>query len=320
MVSKTRAKPRNLCLGVLSCLSDAFSEWCLIIFLFVTATLSHLAFKFARFFRLQAPCFLCSQLYRRSWFSGDSICDAHKLEISCLSYCQRHNNLGFAQDFCQRCELSFPHSTQEDLKSDRGECLCCFRKTGNARILHKVKGKEKVSERKEQLSDMTSLIYLEDKGYRELTTMSDSESESKIRSDYRRASRDTDANNPSFNTGVSNMKDVVCASVIPEKVIRTIPDMSTNSIVHSDKKIGLVESSEVASSHASVGHGLEEINWNHMGASGSRGSLSAVSRSVPQPVMMEESSKSKGTLFFLFNMIFIMHPHVPLECKHVTIT
>ncbi|XP_078164250.1 putative myosin-binding protein 5 isoform X2 [Carex rostrata] len=294
MVSKNRAKPFNLPPGTLSRFSAACSEWCLIIFLFITATLSHLAFKFARYFRLQAPCVLCSQLYTRSWFSGDSICDVHKLEISCLAYCQRHNKLGFAQDFCQRCEFSFPNSTEEDLKSDRGECLCCFRKTGNTRILQKVKGKEKVSDRKEQPSDMTNLIDLEEKGYHELKTMSDSESEYKIRSDYPKGSMDTDAKNPSFNIGVSNRKDVVCASVIPDKIIRGNPDLSTNSMIHSDKKIGSAESSEMASSHASIGHGLEDISWNHSGMSNTRGiSLSALSRSVPQPAIVEESAKAK---------------------------
>jgi hypothetical protein len=169
-----------------------------------------------------------------------------------------------------------------------------------------VKRKEKVTERKEQLSDMTSLIDLEEKGYCELKTMSDSESESKIRSDYPKHSMDSDAKNPYLGAGLSNSKDVACANVIPEKVIRTIPDMPTNSRIHCDKKIGSVESSVMASSHASIDHGLEEINWNHMGVSGSRGmSLSALSRSVPQSVILEESAKAKGILFFLFNMILI---------------
>jgi hypothetical protein len=169
-----------------------------------------------------------------------------------------------------------------------------------------VKGKEKVSERKEQLSDMTRLIDLEEKGYCELKTMSDSESESKIRSDYLKRSMGSEAKNPYLNAGLSNSKDVVCATVIPEKVIRTIPDLPTNSMIHSDKKIGLVESSEMASSYANIDHGLEEINWNHMGASGSRGmSLSALSRSIPQSVILEESAKAKGIFFFLFNMILI---------------
>ncbi|KAJ3702742.1 hypothetical protein LUZ61_006447 [Rhynchospora tenuis] len=261
MVSRNRAKPRNFSPGTFSLMSSAFSEWCLIIFLFVSATLSHLASKFARFFRLQAPCLLCSQLYKRSWFSGDSICDAHKLEISCLVYCQRHNKLGFSQDFCKRCEFSFPNSTHEDLKSDRGECVCCFRKAGNAQ---KMKEKGKDGERKKH-SKKANLIDLEETEYRELKTMSDSDSESKSRPEYPGRSIHT------------NETDVVSTSLIPEKVICAIPDMPSNSMAYSDKKIG-----------------LEDINWNHISASGTKGvSLSGLSRSVPQPVMSEESAKTK---------------------------
>ncbi|KAJ4750629.1 hypothetical protein LUZ62_085034 [Rhynchospora pubera] len=260
MVSRNRAKPRNFSPGTFSRMSSAFNEWCLIVLLFVTATLSHLASKFARFFRLQAPCLLCSQLYKRSWFSGDSICDAHKLEISCVVYCQRHNKLGFSQDFCKRCEFSFPNSTHEDLKSDRGECVCCFRKAGNAQ---KIKEKAKDSVRKKH-SKKANQIDLEETEYRELKTMSDSDSESKNRSEYPERSIHT------------NATDGVSTSLIPEKVICAIPDMPSNSMTYPDKKIG-----------------LEDVNWNHISASGTKGvNLSGLSRSVPQPVMTE-SAKTK---------------------------
>ena len=113
-------------------------------------------------------------------------------------------------------------------------------------------------------------------------------------------------------------RSVVCASVIPDKIIRGNPDLSTNSMIHSDKKIGSAESSEMASSHASIGHGLEDISWNHSGTSNTRGiSLSALSRSVPQPAIIEESAKAKGTLFFLFNITSIVHFHTSLELASV---
>ncbi|XP_072980848.1 probable myosin-binding protein 4 [Typha angustifolia] len=96
---------------LLSNLSSACSEWCLIVLLFANALLSYLATKFARFCKLQTPCLVCCRLdhilgNEKLWFCGDLVCIAHKLEISCLAYCRSHRKLVYIRDLCESCLLS----------------------------------------------------------------------------------------------------------------------------------------------------------------------------------------------------------------------
>ncbi|KAJ3673894.1 hypothetical protein LUZ60_005886 [Juncus effusus] len=275
MRSRNRANPSNSMLNFFSQLSTACSELCLIIFLFFTSTLSNLASKFAKYCGLQTPCFICSQLYRKSWFGGDSICDAHKLEISSLSYCERHNNLGFAQDLCQRCHLSCSNLIKETsnmFESEKGDCSCCFRKRSNAQ--NASKGKEKVSEITEKPFESKNLIDLEEVGYREVKTISDSESESKPKSN----NQFPNSKNQSLSTGISDSRNTSGSNVVPAKVINVSPIVKSNPL------------SEVSSSKARTVHGLDEINWNQVSTS-----CTSTNTTNPSCTIRQESPKPKDT-------------------------
>jgi hypothetical protein len=88
-------------------LSYACSELCLILLLHVAALASYAATRLAGVCRLRAPCILCSRLDHalrgRPWFSADSVCQAHRSEISSLAYCKIHNRLARSQDSCEGC-------------------------------------------------------------------------------------------------------------------------------------------------------------------------------------------------------------------------
>jgi len=91
-----------------SALSSAFSEWCLIIVLYINALLSLLATKFARFCNLPAPCLLCSRLDHilgndNPGFYRDLFCHGHKVEISSLAYCCGHLKLASFHEMCENC-------------------------------------------------------------------------------------------------------------------------------------------------------------------------------------------------------------------------
>ncbi|KAJ3680697.1 hypothetical protein LUZ60_016975 [Juncus effusus] len=192
MQSKNQARSNNF-----SQLSTVFSELCLIIFLFFNSTLSNLASKFAKCCRLEIPCFICSKLCRIPWFSGDGICEAHKLEISSLSYCGRHSKLCFAQDLCQICDLSCSNLIKANSKSEKGDCSCCFRKRSNAQ--NAPKDEDNVTERKEKpFHDMKSLIDLE------------SESKPKFKNPV------TNAANLSLCTNISDSRKTSCSNGLEE--------------------------------------------------------------------------------------------------------
>lgn len=91
-----------------SALTSAFSEWCLIIVLYINALLSFLATKLARFCNLPAPCLLCSRLDNilgndDPGFYRDLFCHGHKVEISSLAYCCGHLKLASFHGMCENC-------------------------------------------------------------------------------------------------------------------------------------------------------------------------------------------------------------------------
>jgi hypothetical protein len=117
-------------------LSYACSELCLILLLHVAALASYAATRLAGVCRLRAPCILCSRLHHgRPWFSADSVCQAHRSEISSLAYCKIHNRLARSQDLCEGClPISAMMSGQvpADHARDKSKCRrdhipkCCI--------------------------------------------------------------------------------------------------------------------------------------------------------------------------------------------------
>ncbi|XP_020104575.1 probable myosin-binding protein 4 isoform X2 [Ananas comosus] len=212
---RTRSRSKSASWRFLSKLSSACSEWCLIILLFVNAALSYLATKFARFCKLQSPCFLCSRIdhivgNKEPWFCGDLVCGAHKSQISCLAYCRSHQKLAFVHDLCESCFLSSlkqfasidadaSQSTFEGedlakvplLKTDADTrlCSCCsspFRRKSHVRRLLKEKEieaktesginpRERSSERREISLGQTHIYHSDVHGFDHLSHIGYSE-------------------------------------------------------------------------------------------------------------------------------------------------
>ncbi|MCL7048697.1 hypothetical protein MKW94_029848 [Papaver nudicaule] len=98
--------------GIKACLTSAILEWCLIVLLYINALLSYLVTKFARSFKLQTPCLLCSRLDHvvgdeKPGFYKDLFCSAHKLEVSSLVFCHIHNKIADVHGLCESCLFSF---------------------------------------------------------------------------------------------------------------------------------------------------------------------------------------------------------------------
>ncbi|KAI3973013.1 hypothetical protein MKX01_019671 [Papaver californicum] len=98
--------------GIKACLTSAVLEWFLIGLLYINALLSYLITRFARSFKLQTPCLLCSRLDHvvgdeKPGFYKDLICSAHKLEVSSLVFCHIHNKIADVHGLCESCLFSF---------------------------------------------------------------------------------------------------------------------------------------------------------------------------------------------------------------------
>ncbi|KAK9107868.1 hypothetical protein Syun_023879 [Stephania yunnanensis] len=94
-------------------LIHAVLEWILIIVLFINGLISFAANEFARLFGLEPPCLFCTRIHRYivrkdpDFCYNDSICEAHKKDLSPLVYCKVHRRLSNAQRMCEGCLLSF---------------------------------------------------------------------------------------------------------------------------------------------------------------------------------------------------------------------
>ncbi|KAL7139090.1 hypothetical protein ABFS83_09G027900 [Erythranthe nasuta] len=105
----------------------AIFEWLVIILLFVDGFLAFVSNEIARFFELRIPCLLCTRLdhvliHRDSnFYYNDSICEAHKRDISSLAYCNVHKKLSDIRTMCQNCLLSF--ATEKDSHFDKYKSL-----------------------------------------------------------------------------------------------------------------------------------------------------------------------------------------------------
>ncbi|KAK6123432.1 hypothetical protein DH2020_042828 [Rehmannia glutinosa] len=105
----------------------AILEWLVIILLFIDGFLAFICNEIARFFELRIPCLLCTRIdhvlvHRNSnFYYNDSICEAHKKDISTLAYCHVHKKLSDIRTMCQGCLLSF--ATEKESDFDRYKSL-----------------------------------------------------------------------------------------------------------------------------------------------------------------------------------------------------
>lgn len=89
-------------------------EWTLIALLLLNSLLSYLIIKFANYFGLKPPCFLCSRIdhffepEKGENFNKDLVCEAHATEISKLGYCKNHQKLATFRNMCEDCSFSRP--------------------------------------------------------------------------------------------------------------------------------------------------------------------------------------------------------------------
>ncbi|GFZ17503.1 myosin-binding protein, putative [Actinidia rufa] len=105
----------------------AVLEWVLIVLLFVDGFLAFFSNEFAKFFELRIPCLLCTRIdhvlvHRNSnFYYNDSICEAHKRDISSLAYCHVHRKLSDIRCMCEGCLLSF--ATERESNTDTYKSL-----------------------------------------------------------------------------------------------------------------------------------------------------------------------------------------------------
>lgn len=93
-------------------LLSAVFEWLLICMLFVDSIFSFFITKCAHFWKLHAPCLLCSRLdhvfsSEKRGYLWKLICGKHRQEISCLVLCHAHNKLVNVHEMCENCLFSF---------------------------------------------------------------------------------------------------------------------------------------------------------------------------------------------------------------------
>ncbi|CAA0836087.1 Probable myosin-binding protein 6 [Striga hermonthica] len=85
-------------------------EWAMTTLLSAEGLLSLAARELARRFELQAPCPLCTRTDRYN----ESLCGAHKRDISSLAYCHAHDRLSDVRTMCRSCFLSDKDSSDCD--------------------------------------------------------------------------------------------------------------------------------------------------------------------------------------------------------------
>jgi hypothetical protein len=95
-------------------------EWVLIIILFLDGFLAFVANEFARFFELKIPCWLCTRfdhvmVHRNpDFYYNESVCEAHKKDMSSLAFCHNHKKLSDIRKMCEGCLLSFATEKESD--------------------------------------------------------------------------------------------------------------------------------------------------------------------------------------------------------------
>ncbi|KAG8373473.1 hypothetical protein BUALT_Bualt11G0027900 [Buddleja alternifolia] len=102
----------------------AILEWILIFLLLLNSLFSHLITKFAKHFGLKPPCIWCSRV---NFFDSkknensnilDHICEAHRTDISKLSYCSDLQMLSESNNLCNNCFSSISSPTRNEKIND----------------------------------------------------------------------------------------------------------------------------------------------------------------------------------------------------------
>ncbi|XP_024630257.2 probable myosin-binding protein 5 [Medicago truncatula] len=97
-----------------------FLEWVLIFILFLDGFLAFIANEYARFFELKIPCWLCTRfdhamVHRNpDFYYNESVCEAHKKDMSSLAFCHNHKKLSDIRKMCEGCLLSFATEKESD--------------------------------------------------------------------------------------------------------------------------------------------------------------------------------------------------------------
>lgn len=126
----------------------AVLEWVLILLLFLDGFLAFFANEFARFFGLQTPCLFCTRIdhvlvhRHRDFYFNDSVCEAHKKEVSSLAYCHNHRRISDIRSMCEACLLSFATEKESDCDTYKSlvgilqKDLECFVDDDDCRHIH----------------------------------------------------------------------------------------------------------------------------------------------------------------------------------------
>ncbi|KAJ4961302.1 hypothetical protein NE237_021212 [Protea cynaroides] len=88
--------------------------------LFVDGIIAFAANEFAHVFGLKIPCLLCTRIDHllaqrdADFYYNDSICEAHRKDVSSLAYCHVHQKLSDIRRMCEGCLLSFATENKSD--------------------------------------------------------------------------------------------------------------------------------------------------------------------------------------------------------------
>ncbi|XP_024314972.1 probable myosin-binding protein 4 [Brachypodium distachyon] len=271
MAVKARARSREFSRQFWSVLRHALSECFLIVMLLVVAVVSYTATKFAHICRIRSPCMLCSRLdqvlHGKAWFSEESICAAHRLEIV------KPGNLK---------NMSVKEKVNSRLRFRHTElCSCCSKPFKKKRDAHRLSEEvsdmfldDSMSKVKERSIAMASVGCSSDDDvdqlphgcYRKLSADHDSESEIRISDDddgclamvYEAKQRTRDK--PCADAWLQPMiTSTNTLSPSPSESTDQTKFMSITPLVPLDTAEGTTNAAK--SSDPAIGDGLEEINW-----------------------------------------------------------
>ncbi|XP_073288382.1 myosin-binding protein 1-like [Primulina huaijiensis] len=275
-------------LSIASSLVSAVHEWLLIFMLFIDAIFSYLVTTFARYFRLQIPCLLCSRLdhilgKERPGFVWDLLCNKHKLKVSSLVFCKLHNNLVDVHGTCENCFFSSAetknepnaetyrlligklgndpqHGLDDEYKlgsCNTRMCCCCNELWASRNLVPKFFGTKSTDSEKSERSKLY-LSRNEDAGllshveYAKVKVTSDTESETQISDDETRGNHIREIDMPE--------QDSAAVDGLTEPQITTVT--VCQALEKSVEPDGAFSSGCNVKSKVPLGHGLEELNWH----------------------------------------------------------
>ncbi|XP_073045410.1 myosin-binding protein 1-like isoform X2 [Primulina eburnea] len=300
-------------LSIASSLVSAVHEWLLIFMLFIDAIFSYLVTTFARYFRLQIPCLLCSRLdhilgKERAGFVWDLLCNKHKLKVSSLVFCKLHNNLVDVHGTCENCFFSSAETKNEpnaetyrlligkfgndpqhwlDDEYKLGSCntrmcCCCNELRASRNLVPKFFGTKSTDSEKSERSklyllrneDADLLSHVE---YAKVKVTSDTESETQISDDESRGNHIREIDMPE--------QDSAAVDGLPEPQITTVtvcPALEEKSV----EPDGDFSSGCNVKSKVPLGHGSEEVNWHDKNDVNTPSDLISFTEATPWPTVI----------------------------------